>query len=145
MTEETGPVFNVTSHGQVGGVTAGQINYFGVVKRTLGNEAAAFTAIASEYKGTSVSLVSVLGDSESYSFAHELKDALDKAGWEVDGVSQAVFDRPIEGVQLCFPGEDPDDSYPWVRRLAQWLLDRGIRVGGFRRHPHGLEIRVGAM
>lgn len=52
------------------------------------------------YVNGTVTITSILGDSESLQFAKKIKEIFEAAGWKVNGVNQAVFTNPIEGIHL---------------------------------------------
>jgi hypothetical protein len=52
------------------------------------------------YKGSKISLTSIMGNQEAFAFAKHLKDILSSAGWIVDGVNQGIFTGPIFGTFL---------------------------------------------
>ena len=53
-----------------------------------------------------VEITCVLGDTEGFSLASQLKDVFEQAGWKVNGVNQAVFTVPIKHLVLTF-GKEP--------------------------------------
>jgi Tfp pilus assembly protein PilN len=48
-------------------------------------------------KTKTVTVTSVMGDGEAFGFATQIKDALVKQGYDINGVNQTVFSRPIMG------------------------------------------------
>jgi len=82
--------FNVTSIGQYGGITAGIVNV-GPQARRVDDGVKRQLAQLLPDKRRAVKVTSVLGDSESYSFAMQIKDYLTSQGYQIDGVNQAAF------------------------------------------------------
>lgn len=82
--------FNVTSIGQQGGITAGVVNV-GPQPRKIDDGVRTQLAKLLPDKSRIVTITSVLGDPEAYSFATQIKDYLASQGYEVNGVNQAVF------------------------------------------------------
>lgn len=66
-----------------------------------------------------VKITSVLGDTEGYAFAYQIKDVFEKAEWNVNGVNQAVFKRPVKGLMLTF-GKEPS---PELQRALSALFN----------------------
>ena len=56
-----------------------------------------------------VELHSVLGDTEGFSLATEIKTIFEQSGWKVNGVSQSVFTTPMKHLILEF-GEKPSEE-----------------------------------
>lgn len=82
--------FNVTSVGQYGEITAGIVNV-GPQPRRIDNEIKTQLAQLLPDKTLAVTVNSILGDSEALSFATQIKDYLTSQGYQIHGVSQAVF------------------------------------------------------
>jgi len=59
----------------------------------------------SKYKREKIGIVCVMGDQEAFNFASELKDLFQSAGWQVDGVDQAIYTKPIKGLILVLKNE----------------------------------------
>jgi len=55
--------------------------------------------------GSQIVINSTFGDAESLSYANQIKTALQAAGWQVDGVSQAVFVEKQVGLRLFYSGQ----------------------------------------
>lgn len=92
-------VVNVTSYNQSGGITANQVN-IGSQPRVLNVEAQnQLLQILSGKKSQTISVVSVMGDGEAFSYATQIKNYLIKEGYTVSGVDQAVYTQPIMGQQ----------------------------------------------
>lgn len=61
-------------------------------------------------KTKEVVVTSVMGDGEAFNFASQIKDYLEKEGFSVNGVNQAVYSKPISG-QIVEPPKDEKDSF----------------------------------
>lgn len=67
------------------------------------------TSIVSNLKAIpalDVEIMCVMGNTESFSLASQLKDLFEQAGWKVHGVNQGVFAKPIKHLVLNF-GKEP--------------------------------------
>lgn len=51
-----------------------------------------------------------MGDQEAFQFAVQLKTALERAGWTVDGVNQGVYTNPINGLIVSVRNEPAPSS-----------------------------------
>ena len=87
---QSAAVFNVTSIGQRGGITAGIVNV-GPQARRLDTGVKAQLGQLLPDKSRTVTVTSVLGDGEALSFATQIKDYLASQGYRINGVNQAVF------------------------------------------------------
>lgn len=61
-------------------------------------------------KTNKVSVTSVMGDGEAFNFATQIKKYLEKEGFSVDGVNQAIYSNPVSG-QIIEPPKDESDFY----------------------------------
>jgi hypothetical protein len=95
-------IFNVTSHSQQGGITAGVVNV-GPQPRRLDLAHRNQLAQLLPDKSRTVTIECVMGDSESFTFATEIKDYLKAQGYSVNGIDQVVFAAPVLGQDF-----DPD-------------------------------------
>jgi hypothetical protein len=86
--------FNVTSVGQQGGIIAGIVNV-GPQPRKIDDGIKAQIAQLIPDKSRAVTITSVLGDSEAYSFATQIKDYLTSQGYQIEGINQAIFGEII--------------------------------------------------
>jgi hypothetical protein len=93
------PVYNVTSMGQRGGITAG-VFHAAPPSRHVVPQLQAELAKALPDKSRTVTITSTLGDSESFAFANEIKAYLGSAGYAIAGVNQGVFSEPLPPLQL---------------------------------------------
>lgn len=98
-----GNIFNVHSHNQSGGITAGQVN-IGPQKRHLNDQH------KSQLKGSldrsrAVRVDALLGNAEAMEFATAIANWLRNEGYEVDGVNQVVWSGPV-GPQQIDPSEN---------------------------------------
>lgn len=66
-----------------------------------------------------VEISCVLGDTEGFSLASQLRSVFDDAGWKVNGVHQAVYSIPIRGIVFTFGEEPPGD----LQRVLVLLFD----------------------
>ena len=82
--------FNVTSVGQQRGITAGIVNV-GPQARKIDDRLKAELAQLLPDKSSAVTITSVIGDSEAFSFATQIKDYLTSQGYKIQGVNQSVF------------------------------------------------------
>ncbi|MDC6365524.1 MULTISPECIES: hypothetical protein [Flavobacteriaceae] len=62
--------------------------------------------ILKRFKGSELTLTSIMGDSESFKFAHEIKELFELANWKVNGINQAMYTVPKEGVIICVNSKD---------------------------------------
>ena len=95
--------YNVNSVGQVGGITAGQVN-IGRPQRVL-DETSQKTLLqrarSCVQRGKRLLINAPLGDAEAYRFASEIKDLLTAQGYAVDGVNQDVWvGPPVTGAKV---------------------------------------------
>lgn len=81
-----------------------------------------------------VDITCVLGDTEGFSLASELKGVFEQAGWKVNGVNQAVFTAPVKHLVLTF-GKAPS---PEIQRTLATLFDSL----GYKRQA-GLDEKLG--
>ncbi len=90
-------IVNVSSNNQSGGITANQVN-FEAIPRKL-NESIANQLLSNLHdKNENISITSVMGDGEAFRYASEITTFLKGKGFNrVDGVSQAVFTKPVLG------------------------------------------------
>ncbi len=89
--QPSGVTFNVMSVGQQGGITAGVVNV-GPQARKINDSVRRQLAEHLPDKSRTITIESVLGDPESYSFATQIKDHLASQGYEIKRV-QVVFAR----------------------------------------------------
>jgi len=100
----------ITSINQSGGITAHTVNV-GPQPRQI-NAALGGQIHAMIPAGSKVSIIAVMGDSEAFSFAQQIKCWMQQNGYpSVDGVSQAVFSQPVLGQNI---NKKPDGSYDIV-------------------------------
>ena len=87
-----------------------------------------------------VEIMCILGDTEGFALASQLKDIFEQAGWKVNGVNQGVFTVPIKHLVLSF-GKEPSrelqrtlaplfDSlgYPRKAGLDKQLSENSIKI-----------------
>ena len=63
--------------------------------------------------GSSVDITSVLGDGEAYNFATQIKSFLERKGYKVNGVNQAVYSKPVIGQSIDAP-KDGDNTFKLI-------------------------------
>jgi len=90
-------IFNVSSYNQRGGMTAGEIN-IGNVPRVFDEQvASALNQNLPSDKNEPIEITCVMGDQEAFQFAEQIKRYLLSEGWDVTGVTRAMFSNPISG------------------------------------------------
>jgi hypothetical protein len=88
---------NVTSNNQSGGITANQVN-IGAIPRNLDDKTQNELLTIIKKKDEPIDISSVMGDAEAFRYANQINDFLKTQGYsKVDGVSQAIFSKPIIG------------------------------------------------
>jgi hypothetical protein len=90
-----------------------------------------------------VSITCVMGDVEGNKYAHELLKVLKSAGWPAEGVNQAVFTGPVEGLHIVVQSQ----NVPAAARLQHALVSVGIEAPGELRTgmpPDQIDVIVGA-
>lgn len=92
-------IFNVMSHNQQGGITAGIVNV-GHKPRTINTNIRSQLAQLLPDKSNTVTVTCVMGDGEAFNYAEQIKDFLISEGYTVNGVNQAVFSRPVMGQEF---------------------------------------------
>jgi hypothetical protein len=92
-------VFNVASHNQSGGITAGVVNVGPQPRKIDAGLMSQLTQILPE-KTKKVTVTTIMGDGEAFAFATQIKDYLVQQGYDVNGVNQAVFSEPLFGQQF---------------------------------------------
>ena len=85
-------------------------------------------ALLSSYKGSKISLTTVMGNQQAFIFAKHLKDILTASGWTIDGVNQAIFTGPIIGTYLKVKSQ----QYPKrIDTIVQAFKLANIQLEGF--------------
>lgn len=80
-----------------------------------------------QHKGAKVTLTTIMGDSEAFQFASQLKEVFAAAGWKVDGINQAVYNSPVRGVKIRVQNE----KYPSrVNQIIQAMNVLRLKVEG---------------
>jgi len=91
--------YSVTSYNQMGGITAGSVN-FGPQARQMNDQ------LGSHLKeliptDAQVRVISLLGDGEAFGFANQVLQWLKSNGYDnVNGVDQAVYSQPVMGQNI---------------------------------------------
>jgi len=70
--------------------------------------------------------VALMSDAETINLAHLLEDILKHAGWQSNGVSQAVFTGLPKGVIIETATEKPS-----LNLLLSWLNQLGFKPNGY--------------
>jgi hypothetical protein len=112
---------------QSGGIT-GDI-HFGAPKRTLARNGLGALEQTLRKLGTpTVGVTAVMGDAEAYDFATQIMEFVQGIGWALDpaGVSQAIFSKPIKGVDIAVPASRPEDVDVAVMVFGKWLADNHL-------------------
>jgi hypothetical protein len=94
-----GDTFNVSSHGQQGGITAGQVN-FGRQPRFLDEAAKRTITTGLPNRSIPITVIATMGDGESIQFGQTILNFLRSNGYTVDGVNQAVWNGSFPGTQI---------------------------------------------
>ena len=98
MSEDKKNIF-ITSHNQMGGVTAHTVN-FGPQARQMNSQ------LGEQLKqnipsSATVRVVAVLGDGEAFGFANQVLQWLKSNGYnKTEGVDQAVYTQPVMGQNI---------------------------------------------
>lgn len=99
---------NITTINQMGGQAAHSITNIGPQPRVLSGAAANEIARSiRDFSPQAVKVTALMGDPESYQFADVLQGILRQAGWECDGINQAVFSGLPRGVILKMSEKSP--------------------------------------
>lgn len=93
-----GNIFNVHSHNQSGGISAGQVN-IGPQKRHLDDRQKNQLRGALDPSRT-VQVDALLGNAEAMDFATEITAWLKSEGYDVNGVDQVVWSGPVGPQQI---------------------------------------------
>lgn len=101
---DQGPVYNVNSINQQGGITAGNVN-IGSQQRTVtpANRDQLRQHVPKDKK---VTVVAVMGDAEAFNYAQQIFEVLKQDGYNVSGVDQALHNPPIMGQVISPKGND---------------------------------------
>lgn len=103
MSEDNKNIF-VTSNNQMGGITAGTVN-FGNRQRVM-NEKLGEGLMSNIPNDKEVTVTAVMGDGEAFEFANQVLEWLKNNGYtNVKGVDQAVFPKPITKQTIVQKGE----------------------------------------
>lgn len=92
-------VFNVSSTNQRGGITTGVVNV-GAQPRQVNAILRGQLQQMLPDKTKTITVTSVMGDGEAFSFATQIKDFFVSQGYDVNGVNQSVFSGPVMGQQF---------------------------------------------
>ena len=108
--ENTGDTYNVTSHDQSGGITAGVVN-IGAQDRDLNmmpNAQKSLLSNVSQYKDRAFRVQAQMGNPESYNFALQIRAFLRSNGFAVEEfISEAAGGKPPP-ISYHFEGENEE-------------------------------------
>ncbi len=131
----------IFSKNQMGGQVAHSIVNVGKQPRSVFQAAA--SALISElrkYPSERVDVVAVMGDAESFGLAQLIEEILKHAGWQSNGVSQAVFSGLPKDVII-----ETSVDKPSLGLLLNWLGQLGFKPQGFLKHDAAItKIIVGS-
>ena len=99
--------------------------------------------ILKKYKNAELTITSVMGDSESFKFAHEIKELFELADWKINGINQAMYSAPIQGLIICVESENYPkrvngifDSFKLINIIAKGELKPSLK-------PNEIELIIG--
>jgi hypothetical protein len=96
---------NVTSNNQSGGITAGKVTVGRSPRRLTPKLIAQIDQHLPSDMNKVIEITSVMGDQEAFQFAEKIKTHIESKGRKVNGVNQAIFNRPVKG-QIIEPTEN---------------------------------------
>jgi hypothetical protein len=96
---------NVNSYNQRGGITAYQVNVQQPQRELNDNLKKQFKKLFSGYSFSAIDVTAVMGDQEAFRFASQIKEFLVTESYDVHGVNQAVFTKPVQGQIVEKPNE----------------------------------------
>jgi hypothetical protein len=137
MSKKDPAVFNVTSHGQTGGITAGQV-IIGSPQRQLDDPSEAELAALTTRPSTQVMLIAYSADAETRSLSSQVHRFLHALGWDVYGVVSAATPPQTE-VEIWSTGDA--QSGP-LAAFGSWLRRNGFDVL-FHANEKGNQILLG--
>jgi hypothetical protein len=91
-------------------------------RRLTNDQAGRITASLRARPPRTIVLTCGLGDAEAFQFANDLKDAVTRGGWTVNGVNRAVFSEPFQGLHIRVGAQPAPNE-------AQWLFE-ALKTGG---------------
>lgn len=98
MSEDNKNIF-ITSHNQMGGVTAHTVNFVSQARQMnsqLGEQLKQHIPISAKLR-----VVTVFGDGEAFGFANQVLQWLKSNGYnKAEGVDQAVYTQPVIGQNI---------------------------------------------
>lgn len=99
--------------------------------------------ILKKYKNAELTITSVMGDSEAFKFAHEIKELFELANWKINGINQAAFSAPVEGLIICVESKNYPkrvngifDSFKLINIIAKGELKPTLK-------PYEIELIIG--
>jgi hypothetical protein len=93
----------------------------------------------SKHKGEKIAITSVMGDQESLSFASQLKTIFLKAGWQVNGVTQAVYTNPVKGIIIVINNKSNENK---ARFLFSIFKSVGFHSSGQIKEKQGEDLHL---
>jgi hypothetical protein len=102
--------------------------------------AASLTTSLKPFSDYKVDIVCKMGDGEAHSLADQVRTVFVNAGWEVKGVDQAIFNKPIRRIVLEVNKQPPEplqrallplfDNWGYAREAAlnPSLPEKGIKI-----------------
>jgi hypothetical protein len=102
----------VTSHNQIGGITANNVNVGRVNRQFTESDAGKLNGLLDKYKGQTLSVTSVMGDPISYNLAIQIRAYLVNQGWAIqEGIGQFMLSTPVMGIAIM---KSPRNGTPMV-------------------------------
>ncbi len=90
-------IINVTSHNQSGGITAGKVTFGSSPRRLTPDVITQLEKYLPSDETKVIDITAVMGDQEAFQYAEQIKTYIESKGRNVNGVNQAIFDRPVKG------------------------------------------------
>ncbi len=127
----------VFSQNQMGGQIAHSIQNFGSQPRQVSRAAAnALIAELRKLPAEKVDLSCLMGDTEGYQLATDLKKVFELSGWSVIGVNQVLLSTPLKNVFIETP-----EVRPALEVLLNWFGNLGLKPQGIHQ-PEASNVRV---
>lgn len=96
-------------------------------RRLTKEQATAIASVLRAYPSKTIDVVCTLGDTEAFQFATDLKMAVASGGWTANGIAQAVFSGPVQGLVIQVSVKPPPDE---AQQLFEALGRAGLRSEG---------------
>ncbi|MDP2981722.1 MAG: hypothetical protein Q8O92_00140 [Candidatus Latescibacter sp.] len=101
-------------------------------------------AFLSNYKSNKIYIFSIWGDQESLRYAHIIKNIFIRSGWIVDGVNQAMYNIPMDGLFISIQNEPIPEIAQIVFRAFRSIGIETIRNKDSNQEPSTVRIIVGS-